>query len=209
MVRRVILHPVPSSEAPATPDFEPPVSLQPTGGSAVERLDAPGLADALTAILRRDLRALAREIESYPDDTTPWALLPGLPNSAGGLVRHVCGNLQHFIGAELGRTGFRRDRAAEFAAPPVSRATLLALLSDTESMLHRVLPGVTAAMLAEPYPQPVAGTRLNTGDFLLHLAGHCAFHLGQVDYHRRAVTGEGRSIGPVAIPELASARPVP
>ncbi len=185
------------------------MSQQPIGGSSVEGVDAPSLGESLTAILRRDLRALAREVESYPDDATPWALLPGLPNSAGALIRHVCGNLQHFVGAELGRSGYRRDRAAEFGAPPVSRAALLALLSETESMLHRTLPALTAARLATAYPQPVAGTRLVTGDFLIHLAGHCAFHLGQVDYHRRAVTGEGGSIGPTAIPELASARPVP
>lgn len=185
------------------------MSQQPIGGSSVEGVDAPSLGESLTAILRRDLRALAREVESYPDDATPWALLPGLPNSAGALIRHVCGNLQHFIGAELGRSGYRRDRAAEFGAPPVSRAALLALLSETESMLHRTLPALTAARMAAAYPQPVAGTRLVTGDFLIHLAGHCAFHLGQVDYHRRAVTGEGGSIGPTAIPELASARPVP
>lgn len=174
------------------PDHEPHVSL---------------LGDSLTAILRRDLRALAREIESYPDDAMPWSLLPGLPNSAGVLVRHVCGNLQHFIGAELGRTGYQRDRDAEFHASPTSRAALLALLSETESMLDRVLSALPAARLTEPYPQPVAGTRLVTGDFLIHLAAHCTFHLGQVDYHRRAVTGQIGSIGPTAIPELASARP--
>ena len=183
------------------------MSLQPVGGPPVEQLAVPALGDSLTAILRRDLRALAREIESYPDDATPWSLLPGLPNSAGVLVRHVCGNLQHFIGTELGRTGYQRDREAEFRAPPVSRAALLALLSGTESMLGRILPALSAARLAEQYPAPVAGSRLATGDFLIHLAAHCAFHLGQVDYHRRAVTGESGSIGPTAIPELASARP--
>lgn len=183
------------------------MSLQPAGGPPIDQSAFPALGDSLTAILRRDLRALAREIETYPDDAMPWSLLPGLPNSAGVLVRHVCGNLQHFIGAELGRTGYQRDRDAEFRAAPVSRAALLALLSETESMLDRVLSGLPPARLVESYPQPVAGNRLVTGDFLIHLAAHCTFHLGQVDYHRRAVTGQVGSIGPTAIPELASARP--
>jgi hypothetical protein len=49
----------------------------------------------------------------------------------------------------------------------------------------------------------VSGVRLNTGTFLLHLATHFAYHLGQFDYHRRLVTGAAQGVGAQSIPELA------
>jgi hypothetical protein len=52
----------------------------------------------------------------------------------------------------------------------------------------------------------VAKVNLNTGDFLVHLASHLAYHLGQVDYHRRIVTGNPAVVGALAPGKLKSAR---
>jgi hypothetical protein len=41
----------------------------------------------------------------------------------------------------------------------------------------------------------------------MHLSTHLAFHLGQIDYHRRVVTGSNQSVGAVRTSELSSARP--
>ena len=75
--------------------------------------------------LGRELRALRREVEAYPDEAALWHKTPELPNSAGNLVLHLAANIQHFIGAELGRSGYLRDRAAEFGRTGVARAELL------------------------------------------------------------------------------------
>lgn len=53
-------------------------------------------------LIARELRGFAREIELFPDDDQIWQTLPGISNSAGTLALHVCGNLQHFVGAVLG-----------------------------------------------------------------------------------------------------------
>jgi hypothetical protein len=37
---------------------------------------------------------------------------------------------------------------------------------------------------------------------LLHLATHLAYHLGQIDYHRRVVTGGESLMGMQSIPAL-------
>jgi hypothetical protein len=37
---------------------------------------------------------------------------------------------------------------------------------------------------------------------LLHLAAHLAYHLGQIDYHRRVVTGGESLTGMQSIPAL-------
>ncbi len=166
------------------------------------------LVSSLTALFQRELRTLRREVEAYPTDDHPWRPADGLPNSGGVLVRHLCGNLRHFIGAQLGDTGYLRDREAEFHAPPCSRAALLTELEATERDVLTTLAGVAPERLAETYPQVLLGQQLVTGDFLQHLASHLAFHLGQVDYHRRVVTGDRTSVAPMSIPALASARPV-
>jgi hypothetical protein len=53
----------------------------------------------------------------------------------------------------------------------------------------------------------MVGHRYQTEDFLIHLATHCAFHLGQVDYHRRTVTGDATSAKPMDMTQLLTARP--
>jgi uncharacterized damage-inducible protein DinB len=163
----------------------------------------------LAAILTRELRALARELEAYPDDEAVWRTLPGMPNSAGTLALHLAGNLQHYIGARLGASGYRRDRAAEFARRDVPRDALLEEIRRAIAAVEHTVPGLTPEILEADYPEPVAGHRVRTDDFLLHLVAHLAWHLGQVDYHRRAVTGEAGAIGAVALRELSSARPAP
>lgn len=165
------------------------------------------LRESLAALFRRDLATLTREIEAYPDEAAIWVVAPGITNSGGMLVRHLAGNLQHFIGAVLGGSGYRRDREAEFGAPPWPRAALLAEVGRTDAIVATTLERLDPARLDAPYPELVLQQRLMTGDFLTHLAVHLAFHVGQVDYHRRLVTGHGASVGPTAIPALASARP--
>ena len=161
---------------------------------------------SVAAILARDLRALRREVEAYPDERQLWQSVPGLPNSCGTLVLHLAGNLRHFVGARLGGTDYVRDRAAEFARRDVPRAELLREIAEAERAVERLASRGDAALPAA-YPDAVGGHRFATDDWLVHLATHLAFHLGQADYHRRAVTGQPRGVGAMAVAELATARP--
>jgi uncharacterized damage-inducible protein DinB len=165
------------------------------------------LLTSLAGLLTRDLRALRREVEAYPTDESLWLTAPDAPNSGGVLVRHLCGNLQHFIGAVLGEAAYQRNREAEFRGPPVSRTALLADIDRTAEAIQTTIARLTEAQLAAPYPQTLAASRFDTGDFLLHLATHLAYHLGQVDYHRRLLAGSAVTVNAMAIPELATATP--
>jgi uncharacterized damage-inducible protein DinB len=164
------------------------------------------LLDVIEAILRRDIRGVRRSIEAYPDDETPWEQRPGLPNAGGTLALHVAGNIQHYIGATLGRSGYRRDRDAEFARRGVPRAELLAELDAADRAVVSGLAALSERSLAEPFPEPIANRAVTTEAFLVHIATHLAYHLGQIDYHRRIVTGDRRSVGAVAGAELPPAK---
>ncbi|MCU0635269.1 MAG: DinB family protein [Gemmatimonadaceae bacterium] len=154
-------------------------------------------AATVRSLLVRDLEALAREVRAYPDDATPWALPTGVPNSAGTLVQHCCGGLRHFVGAVLGETGYVRTRDREFSDRDAPREALLALIATTREEVDRTLAAVDDARLHAPYPIEVAHGSALTGPWLTHLVSHVAYHLGQVDYHRRLVTGDGTGVDAV------------
>jgi uncharacterized damage-inducible protein DinB len=74
--------------------------------------------------------------------------------------------------------------------------------------VERGMARLPDAALSQPFPQPPGGFAVTTGDFLLHLVTHLTYHLGQVDYHRRLLTGEAGQIRAVALGELATASSV-
>jgi hypothetical protein len=164
------------------------------------------LAADLAAILDRDLRTLRRELEAYPDERQIWQAVPGLANTAGTLALHLAGNLQHYVGARWGGTGYVRNRDAEFGRRDVPRAELIAEIERARTAVAAGLGGVRPQELDAEFPELIGECRIRTGDFLVHTAAHFAYHLGQVDSHRRVVTGSGEGVGALRAAELGSAR---
>lgn len=140
----------------------------------------------LSVLLQRDVDRLIAEVEAYPTDESLWVLPEGLANSGGNLVLHLVGNLNHYIGARLGATGYLRDRPAEFSTRGLSRAELVARLHATRNMLGQVL--AAPLDLDAVYPENVLGQEMTVRFFLPHLYGHLNWHRGQVNIHRRLMT---------------------
>jgi len=140
----------------------------------------------LLSLFDRDLALVAREIDLYAGDEALWKLAPGIANSGGTLVLHLCGNLRHYIGFQLGGIPYRRDRPAEFSLRDVPRAELHALL-DLARQAVATLAQLDPERLKETYPEEVLGWPLTVEFFLIHLYGHLRYHTGQVNYHRRLV----------------------
>lgn len=161
----------------------------------------------VAALLDRELRTLQREVESYSEDSQLWQAVPGMPNTAGTLVLHLAGNVRHFIGAVLGGTGYVRHRDMEFSRRDVRRTELLAEIVAARADLTRAFATIKDENLPAEYPEAITGMRVDSVEYLLHLLTHFAYHLGQLDTHRRLVTGNAASVGAVRPSELASARP--
>jgi uncharacterized damage-inducible protein DinB len=162
--------------------------------------------DAIGSILKRDLDALRREVEAYSNDAELWRPVPGIANVAGTLVLHLAGNLQHYFGAQLGRSGYVRNRPAEFARRDVPRAELLREIDAARTAVKAGLAGFSPEQLTSEFSETIGGAKLTTGEFLLHLLTHFAYHLGQIDYHRRVVTGSPTAVGAMRAAELSSSR---
>lgn len=153
-------------------------------------------------VMTRELKALRREIEAYPSDADLWRLVPGIANPGGNLALHLAGNLQYFVGAVLGGTGYKRYRDAEFGSRDVPRAELVQQIDRAIAAVETGLARVNDGDLGKPFPEPIGGVTPTTGAFLAHLAVHLGYHLGQVDYHRRIITGEGKTVGALPVGEL-------
>ncbi len=156
----------------------------------------------LINVLDRELQSVADQVKAYPSDSELWHVVDGISNSGGTLALHLCGNLRHFVGAILGNSGYVRDRPAEFAGITISRDDVIKTVQDTRDEVRSAIKALVDSQLEMTYPVQIAGVEMTTGLFLLHLMSHLAYHLGQMDYHRRLVTGQNIPVGTVSIPKL-------
>ena len=144
--------------------------------------------DTLKELFARDLNKLKTEIEQYKNEANLWLVDGEIPNSGGNLALHLVGNLKHFIGAVLGGSGYVRTRDLEFSTKDTPRVELLQMINETIVQVAAGLDKVTAEQLEAEYPIAVFADRtepMTTEWFLIHLATHLGYHLGQVNYHRR------------------------
>ena len=147
----------------------------------------------LAAIFQRDLTRLAQQIEAFPEDRLLWEHAPGITNSAGNLALHLEGNLREFVGRILGNIEYQRQREKEFSDKGLTRADLAGRARELKNMIPAVLESLTPEQLSSTYPVEVMGGTLPTQQFLIHISGHFNYHLGQIDYLRRILTG-GKSV---------------
>ncbi len=143
------------------------------------------LKETLKLLFDRDLKKLKSEIESYNNEKNIWQIDKSITNSAGTLCLHIIGNLNWFIGAQLGNTGYIRHRELEFSSINIPRVDLIIEIDKTRLMLDNTLLNVTNDQLEADYPILVFKQKTSTYYFLIHLTTHLAYHLGQINYHRR------------------------
>lgn len=143
------------------------------------------LIKTLKSLFYRDLNRLKTEIASYAQEENIWIVDHGIANSAGNLCLHLIGNLQTYIGAEIGKTGYIRNREAEFTLRDIPRSVLLDGIDNTISVVDLALDKLNQDDLAAIYPLLVSEEKTTTEYLLVHLTTHLTYHLGQINYHRR------------------------
>lgn len=143
------------------------------------------LVETLKSLFNRDLNKLKVEIESYQNENQLWAIDKNISNSGGNLCLHLIGNINTYIGAEIGKTGYVRDRPLEFSLKDISKSELIRKIEETILVVNNTLDLLTEEDLNTIYPQIVFEKEMTTGFFFVHLSTHLAYHLGQINYHRR------------------------
>jgi len=153
----------------------------------------------LKIMFNRELNSYKKEIRFFLNEDSLWEKPEGITNSAGNIVLHICGNLNHFVGAVLGNTGYVREREKEFSTTGKSSSELLLLLEKTQKTVLKTIDNIDEDSLSEIYPLVVGDSTFTVGRFLMHLETHLAFHLGQLGYLRRIINKDERSTNPVSV----------
>lgn len=139
----------------------------------------------LLELFERDLNKLKTEISSYNNENNLWLIEKSISNSAGNLCLHLLGNLNHFVGAVLGNSGYVREREKEFTSKNVPRKELISNIEKLLEIIKQTIGKLTKEDFEETYPINVFQKEMTTGFFMIHLATHLNYHLGQINYHRR------------------------
>jgi hypothetical protein len=133
------------------------------------------------------LNQLKDEVKAYPNDGSLWKLSGDIKNTPGNLCLHICGNLKHNIGAIIGKTGYVRNRDAEFSRKNVPKNELLNEVDSTIDMISPVIDKLTDDDMKVEFPSDTFSQGGSIGLIILRVAAHMGYHLGQINYHRRLV----------------------
>ncbi|SUX47241.1 DinB family protein [Chryseobacterium indoltheticum] len=143
------------------------------------------MTESVKSLFTRDLNQLKKEIESYQNEEAIWKIDKDILNSAGNLSLHLVGNINHFIGAILGNSGYVRNRELEFSLKNIPKTELILQIEKTIEVVHSSLDQLSEEDMNKEYPIQALGYPMTTEYFLIHLFGHLNYHLGQINYHRR------------------------
>ena len=141
----------------------------------------------LSSLFERDLSKLIEEVSLYKNETDLWKIKDGISNSGGNLTLHLLGNLNHFIGATLGNTGYVRERDKEFSLKDIPVKQLIDDLKNTSAIITSTFSSLSEDDLEKDFPVPINDKISSTGFVLMYLLAHFNYHLGQINYHRRLV----------------------
>jgi len=107
--------------------------------------------------------ARVRELASLLTEAEFWQKPFRYGNSFGHLVLHLAGNLNYYIGAQMARTGYVRDRPKEFNDPnPPSKDEALRRFDDAVSMVVQTIQSQST----EDWSKPYTGTGANAANQL-------------------------------------------
>jgi hypothetical protein len=136
------------------------------------------LEDSLT--LFRYYKNLAERAMTQVSDEELLAVIDSEANSIAVIVKHMAGNMQSrwkdFLTTDGEKPG--RDRDAEFAGPPATRAALLALWEDGWRCLFEALEPLTEDDMVRTVT--IRGEPHSVMQTINRQIAHYAYHCGQI-----------------------------
>jgi uncharacterized damage-inducible protein DinB len=141
----------------------------------------------LRAVVSRGLAneygALARSVHQWVDPLSTeqiWTNPFGFGNTIGHLLLHLTGNLNNYVGAEIARTGYVRDRPLEFADDTRrAKDDVLRAFDDAVAMVLSTIE----AQSEQDWCAPFTAAGHDAADrfsIVMHCATHLNHHLGQI-----------------------------
>ncbi|MBZ4189685.1 DUF1572 family protein [Niabella beijingensis] len=140
------------------------------------------LNSVLADFYERDLRRLLEEIHLFKREEDLWKLYGSVKNPAGNLALHIIGGSNYLFGTVLAKTGYIRDRDAEFSGKHVARTQLV---TELETLIPLITQTVRKLDMDAEYPIAFDDAKRPNHYVMVQLLAHLNYHLGQVNYLRR------------------------
>jgi uncharacterized damage-inducible protein DinB len=145
----------------------------------------PNLHAALSSVLTAHYTNNAARIHELAAPLTYaqfWQKPFPFGNSFGHLVLHLTGNLNYYVGAQIARTGYIRDRPREFNDPnPRLKEDALKHFDDAIAMVVRTIEAQSPEDWSREY-SGAGATAQNRLDMVMQCASHMQHHIGQMIY---------------------------
>src|SRR5260370_22556037 len=126
--------------------------------------------------------ARVRELAAPLSNAQFWQKPFSFGNTFGHLILHLTGNLNYYIGAQIAKTGYVRDRPREFNDPnPPPKGEALKRFDDAVTMVIGTIHTQSPEDWAAAY-SGVGASALNRLDMVMQCAGHMQHHIGQMIY---------------------------
>lgn len=143
------------------------------------------LNSTLTAVLAdryASNAARVRELAAPLTEAQFWRKPFPFGNSFGHLMLHLTGNLNYYIGAQIAKTGYVRDRPREFSDPnPPSKEEAFTRFDDTFAMVLRTIREQSPDDWSAVY-SGVGSDCTNRLAMVVQCAAHMQHHIGQMIY---------------------------
>ena len=141
----------------------------------------------IAGLYERDLRKLIEEINAFEREENLWKTLGWIKNSAGNLALHIIGGLNFLIGTTLAHAGYVRNRDQEFLTKNIEKNLIVEQQEELIPMICKTLLAFTPHQMESQYPRFFDKENATVSYVLSQLLLHLNYHLGQVNYLRRAL----------------------
>jgi len=131
----------------------------------------------------RDYGKRVRTLSEKLSEQEFWTKPFSYGNSVGHLALHIIGNLNYYIGAQIARTGYVRDRDREFTegAPP-PKEEVLRQLDEVVELVVKTLEAQTTDSWGAEYSAIGMESVNDRFRAFLRCAAHFQHHIGQMIY---------------------------
>jgi len=111
-----------------------------------------------------------------------WTKPYAYGNSIGNLILHLTGNLNYYIGAQIGGTGYVRQRPLEFNSTGIPKDDVLREFDKVIDIVIATIGKQTEDDWAAPFYGELESESKNRFSAFLACAGHAYHHVGQMIY---------------------------
>lgn len=139
-------------------------------------------------------RMIHRRVRELTDPLTTeqlWIRPYAYGNSIGNLILHLTGNLNYYIGAQIGGTAYIRQRPLEFSNTGIPKNDVLREFDKVIDLVIVTIAKQSDEDWAAPFSGELESESKNRFSAFLACAGHAYHHVGQMIYLQKQLLASG------------------